>query len=50
MRTWRANHHSALFVAVRAGSAKITRTSPGPARATRIMPAIAEVRVAVPRV
>ena len=41
MRAWRANHQIAPFVAVRAGSAKITRKSPGAARATGRTRAIA---------
>jgi hypothetical protein len=41
MRAWRANHQIAPFVAVRAGSAKITRKSLGAARATGRTRAIA---------
>ena len=44
MRAWRANHQIAWFVAVRAGSAKITRKSPGAARATGRNRAIAAGR------
>jgi hypothetical protein len=44
MRVWRANQQIAPFVAVRAGSAKITRKNLGAARATGRTRAIAAGR------